>query len=95
MWLFDQPPDTATLVSKSIVYEGHPILFVAHDDDDHGWQFLDGLNPPSEFVHVCMSHPVNSDPSVLELADLPPGWCAWRDSLDAPWSRGPLGEAEA
>ena len=95
MWLFDQPPDTATLVLKSIVYEAHPILFVAHDDDDHGWQFLDGLNPPSEFVHVCMSHPVTSDPSVVELADLPPGWCAWRDSLDAPWSRGPLGEAEA
>jgi hypothetical protein len=64
MWPFDQSPDTATLVSKSIVYEGHPILLVTHDDHDHGWQFLDGCNPPSEFVHVCMSHPVNLDASV-------------------------------
>jgi hypothetical protein len=95
MWLFDQPPDTATVVSKSIIHEGHPILFVTHDEDDHGWQFLDGCNPPSEFLHVCMSHPVNLDDSVLELVDLPPGWCAWRDGIDHPWSREPLAADEA
>ncbi|BCT91250.1 hypothetical protein LYSHEL_02740 [Lysobacter helvus] len=90
MWYFDQTPDTAALVSKSVVYDGHPILFVAHDEDDHGWQFLDGADPPSDVVVVEMSHPVDMDPSLLDLADLPPGWCAWRDSIDGPWTREAL-----
>ena len=95
MWQFDQPQNTAALVSRSIVYDGHPILFVTHDEDDHGWQFLDGTNPPSEFVHVCMSHPVGLDPTLHQIADLPPGWCAWRDTIDQPWSREPLDANEA
>ena len=95
MWLFDQSPETATLVSTSIVYESHPVLFVTHDKHDHGWQFLDGADPASEFVHVCMSHPISLDPTLLELADLPPGWCAWRDSVGRTWSREPLSEDEA
>jgi hypothetical protein len=32
------------------------------------------------------------DPSVLELADLPLGWQAWRSHLGAPWQRTPKGE---
>ena len=95
MWKFDQAPDTAALVSKSIVYDGHPILFVTHDEHDHGWQFLDGAEPPSDFVHACMSHPITLDSSLLELADLPPGWCAWRDSPNEPWSREELPTDEA
>ena len=95
MWLFDQTPTTATIVSKSVIEDGLPILFVTHDEDDHGWQFLDGSEPPSEPMLVCLSHPVNLDPSVAELGDLPPGWCAWRDSVDHPWSRGPLASDEA
>jgi hypothetical protein len=95
MWLFDQTPDTAALVSKSVVYDGHPILLVTHDEDDHGWQFLDGADPPSDFVHVCMSHPIGLDPSLSELADLPTGWCAWRDSVDTRWCREPLSADEA
>jgi hypothetical protein len=58
MWLFDQTPTTATIVSKSIIEDEHPILFVTHDEDDHGWQFLDGSDPPSEPMLVCLSHPV-------------------------------------
>jgi hypothetical protein len=94
MWPFDQTPDTAALVSKSVMYEGHPILLVTHDEHDHGWQLLDGADPPSDFVHVCMSHAVSLDASVVDLADLPPGWCAWRASVEIPWSREPLGPDE-
>jgi hypothetical protein len=38
---------------------------------------------------------VAKDPSVLELADLPPGWHAWRRSRDAPWQRAPQTASEA
>ena len=32
---------------------------------------------------------VGHDPSVLELADMPPGWSATRTVKDAPWQRIP------
>ena len=87
MWNFDQPPNCATIVSRSIVHNGQPILLVTHDEDDHGWQFLDGSNPPTEALMVCLSHAVDLDPSVSQLADLPPGWLAWRESVEGPWLR--------
>jgi hypothetical protein len=87
MWYFDQPPDAAVLLSRSVAKAGRPILFVAHDADDHGWQFLDGAAPPSEVILVSMREAVDLDPSVLALADLPPGGCARRESLHHPWIR--------
>jgi hypothetical protein len=87
MWNFDQPPNCATIVSRSIAHDGQPILLVTHDEDDHGWQFLDGSNPPTEALLVCLSHAVDLDPSVSQLADLPPGWLAWRESVEGPWHR--------
>jgi len=87
MWNFDQPPNCATLMSSTIVQDGQPILLVSHDEDDHGWQFLDGSNPPSEPFMVCLSHAVDLDCPVSQLADLPPGWIAWRESVDSPWVR--------
>ena len=88
MWTFDQPPNATAIVSRSIMIQGRPILFVAHDDEDHGWQFLDGEMPPSEPVVVGMREAVDLGPSLSELADLPPGGCAWRESPRHPWIRG-------
>lgn len=86
MWLFDQPPNAVTEVSISILENGQPILLVTHEDD-HGWQFLDGCNPPEAFELVRMSYAISLDDSLCELADLPAGWCAWRDSVEHPWRR--------
>lgn len=88
MWIFDQPPDAAAILSRSIAKEGRPILFVTHDEEeDYGWQFLDGRMLPSEPVIVSMREAVDLDPSVLELADLPPGGSAWRETVWHPWLR--------
>ena len=38
---------------------------------------------------VGLSEMVRHDPSVLELADMPPGWSATRETRDAPWKRVP------
>lgn len=40
-----------------------------------------------EPLMVCLSLPVDRDSSVRQLADLPPGWIAWRESVDSPWIR--------
>jgi hypothetical protein len=87
-WPFDQPRNCAAITLRSIVFDGSAILHVAHNGDDHSWQFL-GLEDadPDEAAVVSMEEIVTLDPSVLEVADLPPGWHAWRVSKDSPWKR--------
>ncbi len=91
MWPFDQPPNCATFVTRSLIEEKSPILFVSHDEDDHGWQFHDTLDATKQedACIVCLSHVLELDPSMKELADLEPGWVAWRTSISQPWVREP------
>ena len=65
-------------------------MHVTHDNDDHGWQFLgkEGARMADAMV-VALEEIVDLDDSVLTIADLPPGWHAWRESKDTPWQRGP------
>jgi len=89
-WPFDQPPNCAVISLRSIVFNGVPILHVSHDADDHGWQFLDGGDVVMEDAAViCLDEIVRLDQTIVEVADLPPGWSAWRAAKDAPWQRGP------
>jgi hypothetical protein len=89
-WPFDPPKDCAAISLKSVVFGGKPILRVSHDADDHGWQFLDGEDVDSnDAAVVSMEEIVKLDASVLEIADLPPGFIAWRDTPTSPWKRGP------
>jgi hypothetical protein len=87
-WPFDQPRDCAVVTLRSIVFGGQPILRVTHDAEDHGWQFLNGrrVNTADAAV-VAFEEIVALDKSLLQLADLPPGWCATRSSFSSPWER--------
>ena len=61
---------------------------MAHNEDDHGWQFLGwGDAKTKDGVVVCMSHILEMDPTIREVADLPPGWHAWRRALGKRWVR--------
>jgi hypothetical protein len=89
-WPFDQPRNCATVTLRSIVFGGEPILLVFHDEDDHGWQFLNGRAfDISNAALVSLEEIVKRDVSVLEVADLPPGWKAWRHSPSSAWERAP------
>ena len=87
-WPFDQPPNCAVITLRRIVFGSAPILHVTHDSDDHGWQFL-GLEDAQEKEAsvVCLSTILSLDPSIREVADLEPGWHAWRHAVGAPWKR--------
>jgi len=65
-----------------------PILLVSHDADDHGWQFI-GISDASvaDGKLVCLEEIVHLDPTVLEVADLPPGWQAVRERVGGSWTR--------
>ena len=73
---------------RQIIEGSEPILLVSHDADDHGWQFIGSTDPNQDDARVvCLHEIVVRDASVLQLADLPPGWQALRRSPKHPWQR--------
>jgi hypothetical protein len=89
-WPFDQPRNCATLTMRQVLDGSEPILLVAHDADDHAWQFI-GTSDASvaDGKLVCLEEIVQLDPTVLEVADLEPGWQALRDFVGGQWTRRP------
>jgi hypothetical protein len=86
-WNFPDLPHTAAILSKAVHSGTEPINFVSHDRDDGGWQFLGDTMSDSGGVVVCLHHPIDEDPSLVELADLPLGWYAEREAPGEPWRR--------
>jgi hypothetical protein len=87
-WPFDQPRNCTTLTMRQVLDRSEPILLVSHDADDHAWQFI-GISDASvaDGRVVCLEEMVRLDPTVLEIADLPPGWQAVRERIGGPWTR--------
>ena len=73
---------------RQVMNGSEPILLVSHDADDHGWQFI-GTSDASmtDAMLVALDEIVKIDPTVLEIADLEPGWQTIRESVGSPWSR--------
>ena len=87
-WPFEDPPNMAVITVRQITERSAPILFVSHDADDGGWQFLSGASALEDDARVVAMRTIwMLDPSVAELFDLPLGWHAWRKSPQTPWQR--------
>lgn len=87
-WPFDQPRNCATLTMRQVLEGKEPILLVSHDADDHGWQFIGSSDASVKDGRVVgLEEVVQLDPSVLAVADLPPGWQAVRKRPGARWIR--------
>ena len=64
------------------------MLRVVHYADDHSWGFLCGLTDDESEARVFgMGIALRLDPTLAEIADLPPGWSAWRERRGAAWQR--------
>jgi hypothetical protein len=87
-WTFTDPPNLAVITVVQVLRHGMPVLYVSHDADDGGWQFLTGesVNMADSMV-VALNEVIRHDPSLAKLADLPVGWCAWRKGKDSDWER--------
>jgi hypothetical protein len=93
-WPWDQAPNVAAVTVRAVV-EGAPILVVSHDADDDGWQFLDGRDVDTDEARlIAMRRVLHLDPSLREVADLPPGWMARRHRVGGAWWRGPNPRAD-
>ena len=89
-WPWDQPPNCGVFTEKNIVHDGAPILHVTHDLEDHGWQFLGwGDAKPENGALASLAAIDKLDPTLREVAHIPPGWHAWRESREQPWTIEP------
>jgi len=87
-WPFDQPPDCAVFTTTQVLRGGQAITHVYHDADDHGWQFhYPGAKTAPDAMVVALREVYYYDPTVVEVADLPPGWRAIRAGIGQPWKR--------
>ena len=89
-WPFDQAPNVAAITTVNVLEHGAPILRVAHYADDDSWAFLCGLTSDEADARVvAMRTALGINPTLREIADLPPGWTAWREHIKAIWQRAP------
>lgn len=92
---FDQPLNCGVLTMRQVLEGLEPVLSVSHDADDHGWQFIGSSDAAVEDGRVvCLADIVKRDPTVLQVADLPPGWQAVRKGTGRPWRRRPHPSAD-
>ncbi len=84
-WNFDQDKNCAAIISKDIL-SGSPTLYVFHDLEDHGWQFLsiNELSPDNVAV-VSMEQAVAADPTLHSISHLEVGHKASRKNIDEEW----------
>ena len=87
-WKFPDAPHTQAYLSETVHKKEERVTYVSHDAEDGAWQFLgdkmaDGGGP----VVSCLHHPVDDDPSLRELFDLPLGWYAVRETPSGLWQR--------
>ncbi|MES2889635.1 MAG: hypothetical protein V4739_16700 [Pseudomonadota bacterium] len=65
---------------------GKPILYVSHDEDDYGWQFLEGADQELEDLTIIgLAHILEIDPEMEKLAQLEPGYHATRVTQRSAW----------
>ena len=87
-WPFEDPRNTVALSLARVTPGGGPVLLVVRDADDGGFQFLDGGDCTNEQARVVgLGRMVDADPTLRDLADLPPGWRAWRTGVGGRWTR--------
>ncbi|MFB7246556.1 hypothetical protein ACFCYX_29335 [Streptomyces populi] len=81
------PHDLLAIIQRTVSAGEFPALTVIHDDEDD-WLVSDGVHDPngsdaSSVLHL--QHVLDLDPSVAQLATMPPGYVAWRSTASDDW----------
>ena len=90
-WPYKEARTLPVVTTKNALNNGKPILFVFHDAKDNGWQFLDAQVPGvSDLTTATLEEVVGHDESLHSvLADLKPGWAAFRKDKSEAWTSAP------
>ncbi|QHL89272.1 DUF2185 domain-containing protein [Nibribacter ruber] len=85
---FKEPLTTAVFTTKFVMEENKPITYITHDVDDGAWQFFSD-DEFEDFESVAkvvgLGEIIQMDKSILELADMPAGYYAYRVSATSKW----------
>ena len=85
---FEDSLNTAVFTTKFIVKDKKEITYITHETEDGAWQFFSNDNF-DDFEEVSMilslDEIINLDKTVLEIADLPLGYIATRETVKDKW----------
>jgi hypothetical protein len=85
---FQEAENTAVFTTKFVIRDKRPITYVTHDEEDGAWQFFSSdefENFEDVAMFVGLGEIVAIDHSLLNLADMPVGHYAIRESPDDKW----------
>jgi len=81
--------DTGVFTTRQVLEGLEPVREVYHDHNGD-WQFLCGTTLNTEDLKlVCLGCMVETDPTIGELSDMPPGWCGTRQIRGGEWVQEP------
>ena len=87
-WPFQDSENVAVFTTRHVIKGREPILAVFHEAEDGAWQFISAAGASvADLMIVSLRSVFDIDPSIADLADLPPGWEASRRSRGEPWRR--------
>jgi len=85
---FEDSLNTAVFTTKFVVKDKKEITYITHESEDGVWQFFSNDNF-DDFEEVSMilslDEIINLDKTVLEIADLPLGYIASRETVKDKW----------
>ena len=91
-WPFPHAADLEVIATRQVAADGKPVLYVFHDAEED-WAFFHYADPDEEDVVAApLAALVANEPALRDLADLPAGWCAWRENRGEAWERAPIEE---
>ena len=77
----------AVFTTKYILEQHRPVLYVYHYEDDGAWSFSgDEDCKDGDYRIISLEEMINIDNSILELADMPLGFCAKRNDIASSWN---------
>jgi hypothetical protein len=84
---FPVNPSTLVFTTRFIISDNEPILNVFHHEVDGAWEFTGATQAIGDSDHkpLLLSEILNIDPSVSQVAGLPPGYRAFRPSPGEAW----------
>lgn len=86
---FQEADNTAVFTTKYVIKENKRITYVTHEEEDGAWQFFSNdefENYEDVAMIVGLGEIIGLDPSLLELADMPVGHYAIRETMNEKWS---------
>ncbi|MBW8687264.1 hypothetical protein [Chitinophaga rhizophila] len=89
---FEEDLLNAVITTRFVLLEKEPILNVAHHEDDGAWEFTGPTQAveDSDYKVIALGEVIAFDETILDVADLPLGYKAFRPSPDDPWTRYPI-----